>query len=270
MSFIKSMKEDQHKLKPLSQSVDLSSFRELNTKTNPKNEQLTKYFGNYRLWKLEAPKIKEEKIIDIEEVQRQKILHYNKYKKAKKNISDLNIVSVLRDDKLDKIFSYLAGKRVVSKENFFRDTLEILGKTKSNVELLQNVYEMVDLDDTGYIRQELFVDFLFEQGISKIVKPDSFHFEIRKELRLRAQKIVIYEQIGMIGVQEKYSFKFYMIRIKNFNTFGIVDIPKNVHVQLSKYLLNFEEILVVLSDKTLAYVDRKDFILKRCVKLPES
>ena len=53
------------------------------------------------------------------------------------------------------------------------------------------------------------MDFLFEQGISKAVKSGYFNFENRKEIKIRSMKIIVYEHIGVIGVQEKYTFKYF-------------------------------------------------------------
>jgi hypothetical protein len=69
-------------------------------------------------------------------------------------------------------------------------------------------------------------------------------------------KVIVYEQIGLIGIQEKYTYKYYMIRINNYSTIGIVDIPKGIQILYSLYLANYSEIILVLSDKSFAFIDR--------------
>ena len=148
----------------------------------------------------------------------------------KKSVGDVNLVQALTEDKLNDIFKLLSKKTTISKQDFLNKTIKILGHNNYNMDILEGAYEMVDLDDLGEIKLSTFVDFLFEQGISKPVKYDFFNFEQRKELKIRTMKIMIYEKINIIGVQEKYTFKYYLIKLNNFETMGIINIPKDVKV----------------------------------------
>lgn len=235
-----------------------------------KINHLSSYFGNYKLWKLRGPKIELKPADDGKEAERLRRAALLSKRLMKKNVSDVNLVQALTDEKLDDIFSFLSTKTVVSKEDFFKNTLDILGHNKTNLEILESAYEMVDLEDTGEIKLADFVDFLFEQGISKTVKPGFFNFEHRKELRIRSIGILVYESINILGVQEKYTFKYYLIKLNNYSTIGIVNIPKDVKVLHTIYLHDYHEILLFLSDKTVSFIDRKDYTLRRTIKLPES
>jgi hypothetical protein len=125
-----------------------------------KMEQITGYFSNYTTWGLRNTKEpKNVQVDNSKDKNKDKKLALLNSRMSKKNVSDVNLVEALTDDKLEKILAYLGSKKFVSKSEFFEKTLEILGNTDRNLEILENAYEMVDLEDLGYIKQANFVDF---------------------------------------------------------------------------------------------------------------
>ena len=238
-----------------------------------KIQQVTDFFKNKKFLDLSIDfdkKIEDEIPISEQFTSDQMDYYKNLPSKPLQSVGEVNLVHLLTEDKLQMILEFLSKKKAVSKQAFFDNVLEILGNTEKNFELQLNVYDMIDLEDSGYIRQANFVDFLFEQGQSKTVKSGYFNFDIKKELKIRCLKLIVYEQIGLIGIQEKYTFKFYQIRYSNYTTIGIINLSKDIKVTLSVYLPDFQEILIALSDKTFGFIDRKDYQLKRMFKQNES
>jgi hypothetical protein len=74
----------------------------------------------------------------------------------------------------------------------------------------------------------------------------------------------------MLGVQEKKTFKYYILRQGNLGVVGCVDIPKGLEVRSSVYVADYEEMVVILSDKSFGRIDRKDYCLRSVFKFPEN
>lgn len=192
-------------------------------------------------------------------------------KNSTKIISESNLVNTLPDHKLEAILMWLKDKRYALKAEFKEKLQEIIGGNhEDNIQLIDNVYEVIDLEDRGYIEQADLIDYLFEQGITKTGTSGHYFFQVKKELKLRSIQIIIYDQLGIIGIQEKHTHKYYLVRSNSYNVSGIVDIPKNVYVNLSLYLPDYQEIIIILSDKTFAIIDRKDCEIKKAFKIPET
>lgn len=198
--------------------------------------------------------------------------------KDNRSLIKSSLINQLDETKLEVIFMWINKMGEVSKEDFVLKFCEIINLSHKNkqekyeiVELVNSVFELVDFQDNGQITKKEFFDFMFEQGFSKNNRSKGFFsFNLRKELRMNSSNVIVYENVNNIGIQEKRTDKFYIIRLHNFSIVGVLKMEKGITVKVSQYIPDFDEYIFVLSDKTFGRLDMKEFILKWTCKLPEN
>lgn len=71
-----------------------------------------------------------------------------------------NLVNYLTDNKLEMIFMWIKRLGRVTRDEFLNKIMDIIGDhSPEATELINNVFELVDFEDTGYISKGEFFDF---------------------------------------------------------------------------------------------------------------
>jgi hypothetical protein len=71
-----------------------------------------------------------------------------------------NLVNYLTDNKLEMIFMWIKRLGRVTRDEFLNKITDIIGdQSPEATEIINNVFELVDFEDTGYISKGEFFDF---------------------------------------------------------------------------------------------------------------
>ena len=81
--------------------------------------------------------------------------------------------------------------------------------------LIDRLYEKIDISDKGFITFGQFIDFVFEQGLSRAVKQKEIVFVEQSQIQVNALNVFYLENVSMFGMQEKNTYNFYLYKIKD-------------------------------------------------------
>lgn len=123
----------------------------------------------------------------------------------------------------------------------------------------------------GYVTFGEFIDFVFEQGISKAVKQKEIVFANEKEIKINPLHLFYLPEMKMFGIQEKHTYKIFLYQEQNLKKIFEFEFPEKYQYDIVgiHYFKKIKELFIIFNNRTIISLLTTKKILKRFVEFPE-
>lgn len=115
-----------------------------------------------------------------------------------------------------------------------------------------------------------FIDQMFEQNISESIKPKLIQFHQKKTFPMTILKIDFFEEVSMIGIQDKHNLSYHFYSQPGFKKLKQLEFSfEQKEVAFVIYLPQHKSFIFLLHNMSMCVVDTLGYTPRLALRLPE-